>query len=224
VASPRLYLRLTERLHARVLAAAEADGSTVSKWVRKAILDTLERSEDTSQAALLAEARRYVTAHPDAYESELISGYVKLLEVVGGRLSLAEQHGRARALAEVLGGALEPLDGEVITFSEYQTSDVPTVLETPVPVHKRGFLREALAREHARALLEAPAAPAGPAAHPALLGEEAARELFRQATNWGNVRSVFCPVHAVVPHAPERPDRCYLGCPIATTDDGPEVT
>jgi hypothetical protein len=41
VASPRVHLRLDERLHGRALQAAESEGSTLSEFVRAAILAKL---------------------------------------------------------------------------------------------------------------------------------------------------------------------------------------
>ncbi len=220
MASPRVALRLTERVHGRVLEAAQREGLSVSGWVRRAILDRLEQAAKDSEAALLDEARRYVTAHPGAYESDLIDGYIRLLEAVAGRLSAAERHGRARAVAEIVGGALEPLDGEVITLAPYH-AEMPVVLET-TPPRRRGFLRLSLVEERARELLATPAAP-GPPSQAGLFGERATRELFRQAISWGDTRSLFCRWHGVVPSAPNAPDRCYLGCRVETSGDGPEV-
>ena len=109
MASPKVGMRLDERMYARVLQAAETEQSTVSKWVRKAILDARERAAEHSDAALLAEARRYIATHPGKPETDVISNQVRLLEAVSGRLSAAERHGRAQAVAEIVGGALEHL-------------------------------------------------------------------------------------------------------------------
>jgi hypothetical protein len=147
---------------------------------------------------------------------------VQAIETPAGRLSRAELHGRARALAEIADGALEPLDGAELEVVPLDVAAMPVVLETTSP-RRRGYLREELARERARALLQAPAPMSPPPSATAVLGERAARELFRQAIGWGNVKSVFCVTHGVVPNSPERPDRCYLGCRIDATDNGSEV-
>ncbi len=114
MASPRVHLRLDERLHGRALQAAESEGSTLSEFVRAAILAKLGavRQEVAERAALLAEARAFL-ADPDADRDAagLVERYCRAVEAQAGRISLAEAHGRATALAEVCSGALEPLDG-----------------------------------------------------------------------------------------------------------------
>jgi hypothetical protein len=230
-------VRLDERLHARVVEAAATEARDLSGWIREAIMERLgtASSAEAERVALLKEARAFLAVTPgtsaaDREAHSLVQRYVQAIEAQAGRLSLAEQRGRARALAEIADGALEPLDGEVVSVGPYGIGDereLPTVLETTTP-RRRGYLRAALAVERSRALLQRPAPPAAPMSPPpsttAMLGERAARELFRQAIGWGNAKSVFCPVHAVVPHAPERPDRCCYGCRINPSDNGPEAS
>jgi hypothetical protein len=157
----------------------------------------------------------------------LIARYVKALESSAGRLSLAEQHGRTRALREIAAGAFEATDGEVVELRPYgitDESELPTVLDTTTP-RRRGFLRASLAAERAHALLQAPPPPAAPLATAAgLLGERRTRDLFDEAIRWPGVRSVYCAQHGVTPCAPgSEGERCYLGCTIPTTGSGPEV-
>lgn len=42
--------------------------------MRRALLDRLKQSEDSSEAALLVEARRYMAAHPGKPETDVIAG------------------------------------------------------------------------------------------------------------------------------------------------------
>ena len=219
-----MTLRLTERIHGRVLEAAQAEGLSVSGWVRRAILDRLDDSgrEAAERAALLAEARRFL-ANPgeDRDAAGLVERYVRALETVSGRMSAAEQHGRARALAEIAAGALEPIDGEELTFGEFRPDSPPVALELAGTPRRRGFLKAALAAERARALLQAAPEPAPPPSAAGLLGEARTRELWDQAISWPGWRRVFCGQHGVVPCAPSSDGaRCYLGCTIPTR---PEV-
>lgn len=218
MASPRLDVRLPERLRERVDQAAAADGLSVSQWVRKAILEKLgdEDAEARERAELLAEARAFLAIPPgnstvdrDGYA--LISKYVAALESSAGRLSLAEQRGRARALAEIAAGALEPLDGEVLTFPAFSPGDPPPALEVTSP-RRRGFLKAALAAERARTLLQAPPPPSPPPSAAGLLGEQRTRELWNQAISWPGWQRLFCAQHGIVPSSPDDPGRCYLGC------------
>lgn len=217
MASPILYGRFPERLATRVLEAASSEGVTVSKWLRQAALERLGAvsSAETERMALLAEARRFVAANRGGDGVSVVERLAGFLELVDGRISRAEQHGRQRALAEIADGALEPVDGEVIALANFGTTEVPAILETPVPVRKRGWLRVALAEERARALLQAPpeASPVPSAA--GLLGEARTRELWTEAIGWPGWRRVFCSVHGIVPCAPGSDGaRCYLGCTI----------
>jgi hypothetical protein len=229
VASPFLHARFEPKLYERVLRAADAEHVSLSAFLRMAVeekLGTVERLE-AERAALLAEGRAFLanpgTTDVDLQVASLVERYVKAIESNAGRLSLAEQRGRARALQEIAAGALEPLDGAELTFPEFHP-DAPLVgLETTAP-RRRGYLREQLARERARGLLQVPAPMPPPPSATAMLGEGAARELFRQAIGWGNVKSVYCGTHGIVPNSPERPDRCYLGCRIDASDNGPEAT
>lgn len=97
-------------------------------------------------------------------------------------------------------------------------------LELAGTPRRRGFLREALAAERARALLAAtPVIPPAPSSA-GLLGERRTKELFREAAGWLGVRWVFCKVHGMVPSAPSSDgSRCYLGCTIHRGGDGPEA-
>lgn len=226
--SPILYGRFPERLATRVLEAASSEGVTVSKWLRQAALERLGAvsSAETERTALLAEARKFLALPPgdnavdrDVYK--LVERYVAAIESTAGRLSLAEEHGRARALIEIANGALEPIDGTEVTFGEFRPDAPLVVLETTTP-RRRGFLRETLARERARALLQAPPLPSPAPSAAGLLGEERTKELWLQATRgalrpaWG-----FCRQHGMVPLAETMDGRrqCYLGCSL----DGPEV-
>jgi hypothetical protein len=217
-------VRLPERLHGRVLEAATSDGLTLSGWLRKAILDRLgDASREAAElAALVAEAKRYIATHPNAPENDVISGQLGLLEAVKGRMSVAEQHGRRRALEEIAGGALQPVDGDVLVLSDYRTNEVPVVLERAAPLRRRGFLQVDLATQQAMELLEVASKPRPRAVPAGVIGERAARELFRQAVRWGGAETVFCPTHTVVPTFPDDPSRCYLGCELPA-DDGPEA-
>jgi len=217
-------LRLTERIHGRVLEAAQAEGLSVSGWVRRAILDRLDDSgrEAAERAALLAEARRFL-ANPgeDRDAAGLVERYVRALETVSGRMSAAEAHGRQRALQEIASGALEPIDGEELTFPEFRPDGPPVALELTGSPRRRGFLRAALAAERARALLQAAPEPAPPPSAAGLLGEARTRELWTEAVGWPGWRRVFCQMHGIVPSAPSSDGtRCYLGCSIPTR---PEV-
>jgi hypothetical protein len=229
VASPTLYGRFPERLHARILEAVSTEGVTVSKWLRQAALERLEGAQaaESERVALVAEARKFLANHRDGgYELSIVERLAGFLELVDGRISRAEQHGRARALAEVAEGALEPVDGEVVSLGPYGVGDerdLPAVLETAVPTRKRGFLRQALARERAHALLQAPPEPGPRPSSAGLLGEQCVRELWSEAVSWPGRRRAFCVVHGVVPTRPGDPDRCYLGCRLDTSDDGPGV-
>jgi len=210
-------LRLDQRVHGRVLQAAQAEGLSVSGWVRRAILDRLGDAtrEASERAALLAEARRFLADPGEGRDAAgLVSRYVRALETVSGRMSAAEAHGRQRALLEIARGALEPLDGEELTYGEFRPGP-PPALELAGTPRRRGFLREQLARERARALLAAPPViPPAPSAA-GLLGEQRTRELWSEAISWPGWRRIFCSVHGVVPCAPSSDGaRCYLGCSI----------
>jgi hypothetical protein len=64
VASPTLYARFEPKLYERVVAAAEAEGLSLSAFLRETVsehLGTVER-EAAERAALLAEARRFLAA------------------------------------------------------------------------------------------------------------------------------------------------------------------
>jgi hypothetical protein len=224
MASPRVDLRLDGRVHARVLQAAQAEGLTVSGWVRRAILDRLGDSsrEASERAALLAEARRFLANPGEGREAaSLVSRYVAAIEAAAGRLSLAEQHGRARALVEIANGALEPLDGEELIFPEFRPDGPPVALELAGTPRRRGFLKAALATERARALLQAPPEPSPAPSAAGLLGEARTRELWTEAIGWPGWRRVFCQTHGIVPSAPGSDgSKCYLGCSIPT---GPEA-
>jgi hypothetical protein len=230
MASPRLYVRADQRLFERVLQAAEAEGLTISGFVRRAILDRLEDSgrEAAERAALLAQARKFLAAHRDGgYEVSIVERLAGFLEEVGGRISKAEQHGRRRALAEVAAGSLEALapDGEVLELADFRLrseADLPVILETPPP-RRRGFLRLSLVEERARELLATVPEPAPVPSAAGLLGEASTRELWNEAVGWPGWRRLYCPVHGVVPSAPSNPDRCYLGCRVSTGGDGPKV-
>src|SRR6266536_2344582 len=100
MASPRMTLRLTERIHGRVLEAAQAEGLSVSGWVRRAVLDRLEDTsrEASEREALVLEARKFVAGHRgDGPEVSIVERLAGFLELVDGRISKAEQHGRQRA-------------------------------------------------------------------------------------------------------------------------------
>jgi hypothetical protein len=231
-ASPFLYARFPERLHARVLEAASTEGVTVSKWLRQAALERLGAAEavERERVALLSEARRFVAGHRDGgYETSIVERLAGFLELVDGRISKAEQHGRQRALAEIAAGSLEALapdgsDGEVIELAPYQLRDerdLPVVLETPPP-RRRGYLRISLVEQRARELLAAAPAPE-PLPRAGLLGPEVAKDLYDQARTWPGARRVFCPAHGVTPCWPGEPSKCCYGCELPTTSDGPEV-
>jgi hypothetical protein len=115
-------------------------------------------------------------------------------------------------------GALEPLDGTEVTYSDFQPDGPPAALETTEP-RKRGFLKAALAAERARVLLQAPAPPAPPPSAVGLLGRERTKVLWDQATRWPGWRWAFCRHHGIVPST-EADDgggrRCYLGCSLDT--------
>jgi hypothetical protein len=222
-----LYGRFPERLHARVLEAAEALGLTLSQFLRMAVeekLGTVDRLE-VERAALLKEARAFLAVTPgtsavDREAHSLVERYVAAIEAQSGRLSLFEQRGRERALIEIANGALEPLDGQELAFPEYRPDGPPVVLET-TEQRRRGFLKAALAAERARALLQAPAPAPPPPSAPGLLGEARTRELFDEALRWPRMRPTYCPTHGITPCAPDSDGRrCYLGCTIPTS---PEV-
>jgi len=228
MASPRVALRLDERVHARMLQAAEVEGLSVSGWVRRAILDRLDDAsrEAMQRAELVSQARKFLADHRDGgYEVSIVERLAGFLEEVGGRISKAEQHGRRRALAEVVAGGLQPLDGEVLELAEYRLrseADLPVILETPPP-RRRGFLRLSLVEQRARELLATAPEPAPVPSAAGLLGEASTRELWNEAVGWPGWRRLYCPVHGVVPSAPSNPDRCYLGCRVSTGGDGPKV-
>jgi hypothetical protein len=227
VASPFLHARFEPKLYERVLGAAEAEGVSLSAFLRMAVLEklgTVDRLE-AERAALLAEARAFLAVTPgtsavDREAHGLVERYVAAIEAQAGRLSLFEQRGRARALQEIADGALQPLDGQELTFPEYRPDGPPVVLETTSP-GRRGFLREELARARSRALLQAPPTSAPPPSAPGLLGEARTHELFNEALGWFGWRPVFCVQHGMVPCAPgSEGARCYLSCTITT---GPEM-
>jgi hypothetical protein len=96
MASPIVRVRLPERVHARVLQAAAAEGLTISGWLRRAALDRLGDAarEALERAELLKEARAFLAVAPgdtavdrDAYS--LVSRYVQAIEAQAGRLSAA---------------------------------------------------------------------------------------------------------------------------------------
>jgi hypothetical protein len=191
VASPYVHVRMEPRLHERVVAAAEAEGLTISGWLRRAALDRLDDTgrEAAERAALLAEARRFlaVPAGPTAADRDaysLVDRYVKAIEAQAGRLSLAEQRGRTRALQEIAQGALEPLDGAELTLAEFRPDGPPVTLELAATPRRRGFLKAALAAERARALLQALPSPEPPPSAAGLLGEQRTRELWTEAIGW----------------------------------------
>jgi hypothetical protein len=219
-------VRLSEQLHGRVLEAAEADGSTISKWIRKAVLEKLGSAEaaEAERVALLTEVRRFLAAHRDGgYEVSIVERLAGFLELVDGRISRAEARGRQRALAEIAAGTLAPLagDGEVIELANFRLrseADLPVVLEAQPP-RRRGFLRLRLVEEHARQLLAAAPQPE-PLPRAGLLGEQVARDLLDDARRWPGARMTFCPNHAWVPNWPSDPERCCYGCKLPT---GPEA-
>ena len=222
MASPFLHARFEPRLYERVLQAAADEGLSVSGWLRRAALDRLEDTsrEAAERAALLAEARKFLAIPPggsaaDREAHHLVSAYVAAVEATAGRLSLAEQRGRARALQEIAGGALEPLDGQELTFPEFQPDGPPVALELAATPRQRGYLKASLAAERARALLAAPPPPGPPPSAAGLLGEARTKELFREAAGWPAMRWIFCPSHGVTPCAPGSDgSHCYLGCTI----------
>lgn len=223
MASPFLHARFEPRLYERVMAAVRAEGSSLSEFLRAAVeakLGAVER-EAAERAALLAEARSFL-ADPgeDREAASLVSRYVAAVEAQVGRLSLAEQRGRQRAVAEIAGGALKPLDGAELEVVASEQAAWPVVLETTTP-RRRGFLKAALAAERARALLQAaPPVPPPPSAA-GLLGEARTRQLWGEAVSWPGWRRVFCSQHGIVPSAPSSDGaRCYLGC---TLPSAPEV-
>jgi hypothetical protein len=224
-----MYVRLTERVHTRVHEAATNQGMSLSSWLRRAVLAHLDDAsrEASERAALLAEARRFLAGpvgdrQVDRDGHRLIERYVAAIEAQAGRLGMAEARGRQRALAEIAQGALEPLDGEELTFGEFRP-DTPVVLELAASPRRRGFLKATLAAERARALLqEAPAVPPAPSAAD-VLGEARVRELWNQVASWPGRRLAFCPQHGMALTAPGDGDRCYLGCRIPGADDGPEA-
>ncbi len=98
MASPKVDLRLPERLHARVLEAAEAEGLSLSGFVRRAILDRLSDAtrEAAERAALLAEARSFLAAPgSDREAASLVSRYVAAIEAQSGGAG-AGRHARRR--------------------------------------------------------------------------------------------------------------------------------
>ncbi len=224
MASPILYARFEPRLYERVLQAAEAEGLALSAFLRMAVsehLGTVER-EAAERAELLAEARRFLAAGPgttdvDLRARRLVERYVAALDSTAGRISEAEQRGRARALREVAFGALEPIDGTEVTFGEFRPDGPPVALEATSP-RRRGYLREHLAAERARALLQAPPPASSLPSAAGLLGEERTRELWNEAIGWPGWRRLFCRHHGIVPSSPDDSGRCYLGCSV----DDPE--
>ena len=230
MASPFLHARFEPRLYERVLQAAGAEGLSVSGWLRRAALDRLSDTsrEASERAALLAEARKFlvggVVARPSAADQDaysLVERYVAAIESSAGRLSLFEQRGRARALIEIANGALEPLDGQELTFPAFRPDGPPVALELAATPRQRGYLKASLAAERARALLEAPPAIGLAPSAAGLLGEQRCRELFDEALGWPGMRPVFCASHGMTPCAPGSDGtRCYLGC---TVPAGPEV-
>ena len=230
MASPTLYARFEPRLYERVLQAAEVEGVSLSAFLRLAVsehLGTVER-EAKERAELMAEARRFLAVPPgeaavDRDFHSLVDRYVRFLESAAGRLSEAEQRGRARALVEIVNGALVDADGQEITFAEFRPEASPVGLESAGTPRRRGFLKAALAAERARALLQAPP-PVSPLPSAAgLLGEARTRELWTQAISWPGWRRVFCGQHGVVPCALGEVDRCYLSCRLGATGNGSEV-
>jgi hypothetical protein len=224
-----VHARLEPRLYQRVLAAAEAEGLSLSALLREAVeehLGTVER-EAAERAVLLAEARKFLAvpagstaAYRDAYR--LVERYVEALEATAGRLCEAERRGRARALQEVAAGALEPLTAK---------SHLPGVPPGRAPCGP-GDDRAAPPRVPAGGAgrragpgAASGAAAAVPAALGAgLLGEQRTRELFRQAAGWPGARWVFCAHHGMAPSAPSSDgERCYLGCQVGRGGNAPEA-
>src|SRR6266511_4081603 len=222
VASPFVHARFEPRLYERVLQAAAAQGVTVSGFVREAVeakLDDASRLA-SERAKLLAEARSFLQDPDGGREAHhLVSCYVAAVEAQAGRLSAFEARGRARALAEIAGGALEPLDGQELTFAEFRPDGPPVALELAATPRRRGFLRAALAAERARALLEAAPEPSPLPSAAGLLGEARTKELFNEALGWPGMRPVFCASHGMTPCAPSSDGaRCYLGCSLRSPE------
>src|SRR6266508_3136962 len=155
-----------------------------------------------------------------AAQGVTVSGFVReAVEAQLGRLSAFEARGRARALAEIAGGALEPLDGQELTFAEFRPDGPPVALELAATPRRRGFLRAALAAERARALLEAAPEPSPLPSAAGLLGEARTKELFNEALGWPGMRPVFCASHGMTPCAPSSDGaRCYLGCSLRSPE------
>ena len=100
MASPTLYARFEPKLYERVVAAAEADGLTVSGWLRRAALDRLGDTsrEAAERAALLAEARRFLSVDPNGSQADRAPGITSCCPPGAG---VSELPGRREPRADV---------------------------------------------------------------------------------------------------------------------------